>query len=77
VTDADERFGFDRGAYQDLHADQEIPELILVGIAYGTDLPEAAPAWVSRRTQELTPARRRTVPGRVKGRGSHVLFEKS
>ena len=63
VTDADERFGFDRGAYQDLHADQEIPELVVVGIAYGTDLPGASPAWSSRRTREFTPSAAKDSPG--------------
>jgi len=63
VTDADASFGMAHAAYQVSQNDQEIPELILVGIGYGLDISSALSTWNTRRTQELTPGAAKDYPG--------------
>jgi predicted alpha/beta superfamily hydrolase len=62
VLDADLGFGFVQTAYQASQNDQEVPEVILVGIAYGVDLSADFSTWANRRMEELTPSAAKDQP---------------
>jgi len=63
LTDADSGFGLAHVASLSLQLDEEIPEIIVVGVGYGLDLPRDTSKWMSRRAQEFTPTPVKVYPG--------------